>query len=92
MQLYSLCTTSFFPQNVEQKRREATKTSVHVNVSVNIVAIVQQEIFLINAINKTRLIELLADTLTEKGIETYTATRDADEMIVKYVIDKASYQ
>lgn len=55
-------------KRAEQKRREASKTSVHVNVSGNMVAYDQQEIFLTNFINKSRLIELLVDTPTEKGL------------------------
>lgn len=50
---------------------------------------VQQEHFLTNENNKTRLIQLLSDKMT-RGIETVVATGDADGTIVRCGLEKAA--
>lgn len=49
---------------------------------------VQQEQFLSNENNKTRLIRLLSEQLTVAGFETQIATGDADTSIVNCAIGK----
>lgn len=51
---------------------------------------VQQENFLSNERNKTKLIQVLIKTLTARGIEASTATGDADGSIVSCGINKAA--
>ncbi|KAJ8880946.1 hypothetical protein PR048_017419 [Dryococelus australis] len=66
----------------EQKQRVISKTSVDVNFDGNMLATVQQENFLANEKNKTKLIELLVETLTARGIEVSTTIGDADGSIL----------
>lgn len=77
-------------KRAEQKRRSRTKTSagIHFNETTNI--IVQQEHFLANEKNKTRLIELLSDKMKLNGIETVVAEGDADSTIVRCGLEKAA--
>ncbi|KAJ8897683.1 hypothetical protein PR048_003033 [Dryococelus australis] len=74
----------------KQKRRGTSKTPAGVNFDENMLATVQQENFLANEKNKTKLIELLVETLTARGIEASTATRDADGSIVKCSLNKVT--
>ncbi|KAJ8878756.1 hypothetical protein PR048_019342 [Dryococelus australis] len=66
----------------EQKRTGTSKTSVEVIFDENMLAAVQQENFLANKKNKTKLIEL--------GIEASTATGDADGSIVRCDLNKVT--
>ncbi|CAK1594036.1 unnamed protein product [Parnassius mnemosyne] len=68
-------------KRAEQKRRSLTKTSV---VNENTIITVQQEHFLANEKNKTRLIQFLTEKMTAAGIETTVATGDADGIIVSF--------
>ncbi|GBM10900.1 hypothetical protein AVEN_132500-1 [Araneus ventricosus] len=53
---------------------------------------VQQEHFLANGRNKTRLIHLLTQKMAAKGNETRVATGDADTYIMRYGLEKATSQ
>ncbi|KAJ8894336.1 hypothetical protein PR048_006962 [Dryococelus australis] len=53
-------------------------------------ATVQQENFLANEKNKTKLIELLVETLTAREIEVSTATGDSDGSIVRCGLNKVT--
>ncbi|KAJ8890034.1 hypothetical protein PR048_009540 [Dryococelus australis] len=50
----------------------------------------QQENFLANVMNKTKLIELLVETLTVRGIEASSATGDTDDSIVRCGLNKVT--
>jgi hypothetical protein len=79
-------------KRAEQRRRGQTKTSViinfHENTTIGTIT-VQQEHFLANERNKTRLIHILTEKMTAAGIETSVATGDADSTIVKCALGKA---
>ncbi|KAJ8896091.1 hypothetical protein PR048_001433 [Dryococelus australis] len=77
-------------KHAEQKYRGTSKTSVDVNFYENMLTTVQQENFLANEKNKTKLIELLVETLTARGIEVSTATRDTDGSIVRWGLNKVT--
>ncbi|KAJ8889443.1 hypothetical protein PR048_008942 [Dryococelus australis] len=77
-------------KRTEQKQRGTSKTSVDVNIDENMLASVQQENFLANEKNKTKLIELLVETLTARGIEASTATGDTDGRIVRCGLNKVT--
>ncbi|GBN14632.1 hypothetical protein AVEN_142091-1 [Araneus ventricosus] len=51
---------------------------------------VQQEHFLANGRNKTRLVQLLTQKMAAKGIETRVATGDADTYIVRSGLEKST--
>ncbi|CAK1586839.1 unnamed protein product [Parnassius mnemosyne] len=74
----------------EQKRRGLTKTSVDIICNENTIITVQQEHFLANEKNKTRLILFLTEKMTAAGIEITVATGDADGTIVRCELDKAA--
>lgn len=76
-------------KRAEQKRRGLTKTSVDINFHENTTITVQQEHFLANERNKTRLIDMLIEKMMEASIETNVATGDADTTIVRCGLDKA---
>ncbi|KAJ8894332.1 hypothetical protein PR048_006957 [Dryococelus australis] len=61
-----------------------------VNFDENMLATVQQENFLANEKNKTKLIELLVETLTAREIEVSTATGDTDGGIVRCGLNKVT--
>ncbi|KAJ8887936.1 hypothetical protein PR048_007420 [Dryococelus australis] len=75
-------------KRAEQKRRGTSKTSVDVNFYENMLVTVQWENFLANEKSKTKLIELLVETLTARGIEASTATGDTDGSIVRCGLDQ----
>lgn len=77
-------------KRAEQKRRGITKTSVDINFHESTAITVQQEHFLANERNKTRLIHLLSEKMRAAGIETTVATGDADGTIVRCGLDKAA--
>ncbi|CAK1588860.1 unnamed protein product [Parnassius mnemosyne] len=77
-------------KRAEQKRRGLTRTSVDINCNENTIITVQQEHFLANENNKTRLIQFLTEKMTAAGIETTVATGDADGTIVSCGLDKAA--
>ncbi|KAJ8866255.1 hypothetical protein PR048_032098 [Dryococelus australis] len=60
------------------------------NFDENMLATVQQENFLANENNKTKLIELLVETLTARRIEASTATGDVDSSIVRCGLNKVT--
>ncbi|KAJ8892887.1 hypothetical protein PR048_005468 [Dryococelus australis] len=53
-------------------------------------ATLKQENILANEKNKTKLIELLVEMLTARGIEASTATRDTDGSIVRCGLNKVT--
>ncbi|GBM98807.1 hypothetical protein AVEN_46305-1 [Araneus ventricosus] len=65
--------------------------SVDINFEETVTVTVQQEHFLANGRNMTRLIQLLRQKMTSKGIETRVAKGDADTYIVKCGLEKAIY-
>ncbi|KAJ8878972.1 hypothetical protein PR048_019576 [Dryococelus australis] len=65
-------------------------TSVDVNFDGNMLATVQQENFLANEKNKTKLSELLVETLTSRGIEASTATGDTYGSTVRSGLNKVT--
>ena len=67
-----------------------TKTSVEIHFDENMSVTVQQDHFLANERNKTRLIHLLSQKMAAKGIGTTVATIDADTTIVRCGIEKAT--
>ena len=73
----------------EQKRRRSTKTSVDINFHDNMNVTIQQEHFLSNEKNKTRLIQLLTEKMVMRGIEARIANGDADSVIVRCASEKA---
>ncbi|GBN81406.1 hypothetical protein AVEN_107699-1 [Araneus ventricosus] len=73
----------------EQRRRSITKMSVDINFEETVTVTVQQEHFLANGRNRTRLIQLLRQKMTSKGIETRVAKGDADTYIVRCGLEKA---
>ncbi|KAJ8889350.1 hypothetical protein PR048_008849 [Dryococelus australis] len=77
-------------KRAEQKQRGTFKTSVDVNFDENMLASVQQKDFLANEKNKTKLIELLVETLTARGIEASNATGDTDGSIVRCGLNKVT--
>lgn len=77
-------------KRAEQKRRGSTKTSVDINFDENMKVTVQQEHFLANENNKTKLIHLLTQKMAASGIETKVATGDADTTIVRCGIEKSA--
>ncbi|GBN72185.1 hypothetical protein AVEN_3675-1 [Araneus ventricosus] len=62
--------------------------SVDINFEETITVTVQQESFLANERNKTRLIQLLTQKMVVEGIETRVATGDSDTYIVRYGLEK----
>ncbi len=77
-------------KRAEQKRRGLSKTSVDINCNENTIITVQQEHFLANERNKTRLIQFLTEKMRAARIETTAATGDADGTIVRCGLDKAA--
>ena len=77
-------------KRAEQRRRGTTKTSVDINFDENMNVTVQQEHFLANEKNKTRLIHFLTQKMAARGIETKVAIGDADTTIVRCGIEKAT--
>ncbi|GBM68233.1 hypothetical protein AVEN_268717-1 [Araneus ventricosus] len=63
--------------------------SVDINFEETMTVTVQQEHFLANGRNKTRL-QLLRQKMTSKGIETRVAKVDADTYIVRCGLEKAT--
>lgn len=74
----------------EQKRRGSTKASVDINFHDNMNVTIKQEHFLSNERNKTKLIQLLAEKMIGRGIEARIATGDADSVIVRCALEKAT--
>ncbi|GBN82116.1 hypothetical protein AVEN_224052-1 [Araneus ventricosus] len=64
--------------------------SVDINFEETMTVTVQQEHFLSNGRNKTRLIQLLRQKMTSKGIETRVAKGDADTYIVRCGLEKVT--
>ncbi|GBN57077.1 hypothetical protein AVEN_244561-1 [Araneus ventricosus] len=64
--------------------------SVDINFEETMTVTVQQEHFLANGRSKTRLIQLLRQKMTSKGIETRVAKGDADTYIVRCGLEKAT--
>lgn len=79
-------------KSVEQKRRTATKISVDINFDLSMNVTVQQEHFLGNQKNKSRLIEVLSQQMEAESIETVVAVSDADRIIVQCAIQKSTTQ
>ncbi|GBM81066.1 hypothetical protein AVEN_100534-1 [Araneus ventricosus] len=63
--------------------------SVDINFEETMTVTAQLEHFLANGRNKTRLIQLLRQKMTSKGIETRVAKGDADTYIVRCGLEKA---
>ncbi|GBN06971.1 hypothetical protein AVEN_96756-1 [Araneus ventricosus] len=63
--------------------------SVDINFEETVTVTVQQEHFLANGRNRTRLIQLLRQKMNSKGIETRVAKGDADIYIVRCGLEKA---
>ncbi|KAJ8880631.1 hypothetical protein PR048_017101 [Dryococelus australis] len=74
----------------KQKRRGTSRISVDVNFDENMLATVQQENSHANEKKKTKLIGLLVETLTARGIEAITATGNADGSIVRCGLNKVT--
>lgn len=74
-------------KRAEQKRKG--KKSADINFELHMKVTVQQDQFLSNENNKTRLINLLSQQMIDAGIEIQVAAGDADTSIVRCAIDKA---
>src|ERR1700761_6642591 len=76
--------------NELNKRRSGTKTSVDINFDETMRVTVQQEHFLANENNKSKLIHMLSQKMIVEGIETGIADGDADTSIVRCGVNKAT--
>ncbi|GBN69641.1 hypothetical protein AVEN_19044-1 [Araneus ventricosus] len=63
--------------------------SVDINFEETVTVTIEQEHFLASGRTRTRLIQLLRQKMTSKGIETRVAKGDADTYIVRCGLEKA---
>lgn len=69
-------------KRAEQKRRRLPKPSISIHFDETTSCTIQQENFLSNEFNKTRLINFLAKKIEAQGLIAVVATGDADTKIV----------
>lgn len=74
-------------KSYERYRRNNTSKASDVSISKNNLVAIKQANFLSNVANKYKLVQMLAEYLTEHGIPTKIAAEDADVLIVQTAIE-----
>ena len=77
-------------KQAEQLRRAKKGCSLDILIEDNMKTIVSQDSFLANSSNKSRLMSMLRQECSKKGIQTEQAEAGADVMLASRVIGKAS--